>query len=91
MGDIVGGVLLLLVAVALVVLCRPTSQVTHDEPAADLPFDPADLDRLPPDDVAACDHCGGTGGIWVSVDPADVLDCPICAGEGILPDYWAAS
>lgn len=56
--------------------------------SAFVPIDPLDLDRLPPADLFLCDHCGGTGGIWpTSGDPQDVTDCPVCLGEGVLPEY----
>lgn len=47
----------------------------------DLPLDPMDYDRLPPDDLDACMECGGRGFVVVFYDGGDEGDydqCPNC-------------
>ena len=57
-----------------------------------IPMDPADYDtRIPPADLACCDHCGGTGAVWDGRDPQTGDVCPVCAGDGVLPEYGVAS
>lgn len=57
-----------------------------------IPLDPQDLDKLPPADLDVCDHCGGAGAIWpTSGDPQDVEACPVCQGDGVIPELGAAS
>lgn len=51
----------------------------------EVPFDPADADRIPPADLDTCDHCMGDGVIaaWSEGQPIDV-DCNRCHGFGDL-------
>lgn len=56
-----------------------------------IPLDPVDVEQLPPEDLAACDHCGGTGAVWDGWDPQTAEACPRCGGEGVLPDLGVAS
>jgi len=48
-----------------------------------VPFDPADHDRIPPDDLLICEHCAGQGVTEAIVD-GYVVDrpCAWCAGTG---------
>lgn len=57
-----------------------------------IPMDPADVDKLPPVDLEACDHCSGSGAEpTTSLDPQDVEACLVCGGDGILPEYRGAA
>ncbi len=56
-----------------------------------IPLDPADLDRLPPHDVADCSACSGTGYRVGYYDPTtghyDADDCRACDGSGWEPGW----
>lgn len=52
-----------------------------------IPMDPLDVEQLPPVDLAACDHCQGTGAVWDGRDPQTGDVCPVCKGDGVLPEY----
>lgn len=52
-----------------------------------IPLDPMDAEQLPPEDLEVCDHCGGSGAVWDGRDPQTADACPVCKGEGILPEY----
>lgn len=50
---------------------------------APVPFDPADLDRIPPDDLLICERCCGQG-VLEAIQDGYVVDrrCGFCAGTG---------
>ena len=52
-----------------------------------LPMDPIDEANLPPEDLDQCQRCGGYGVLCPTPDPQDAYDCPVCAGDGVLPEY----
>lgn len=55
---------------------------------APIPMDPVEAEtRIPPEDLATCDHCRGSGVVWDGWDPQSADTCPVCKGEGILPEY----
>lgn len=52
---------------------------------ATIPMDPADIEKLPPDDLDTCVACGGTGVAWTdSFDPQELEACLVCKGEGVI-------
>lgn len=80
----------LLFAAALCVFIGVThlNRVRPDTgPEPELPPDPVDLANAEPDDIDLCNHCSGTGAVWDGRDLQTADACPVCKGEGILPEY----